>query len=250
MKKLIALVLVLAYVLVFTGCEYTKSSSDISEGAETDIQQPADTQVQEDPNAEATESQQTSVSEDNEPAIISPLPVTVDIAKLEDCMVAISLEKGDFYTDENGAIMMDVTVFVHDLYDMADIAMIKEGDTILRGQEEVLISSVERNENGVVLINGGLEYGGFELYTEENTVYYVRGYSHTKYYYELGKVSLPVSPDFIYNDASHLDKEAVIFSADDFLNDAMGIDYNFNAGNTTIQIEDGYVIAMTRVYRP
>lgn len=189
-------------------------------------------------------------TQEQESAVITPLPVTMDITKLEDCMVAISLEKGDFYRDKTGAVMMDVTVFVYDLYDMVDISLMKEGDTMLRGQDEILISSIERKESGLVLINGGLDKGGFELYTEGNTVYYEKGYSDSKFYYELGKVTLPVSPDFIYNDASDLDKDAVIFSAEDFLKDASGIDYHFNANNTTIQIEKGYVTAMTRVYVP
>lgn len=253
MKKLIALVLVLVCVLGMVGCKETKSVSDISESTATEmqeIQQTAETQRQEEQSTEVVEDQQTATSEKKEAATVIPLPVTIDIMKLEDCMAAISLEKGNFYTDKTGAVIMDVTVFVYDLYDMADISMIKEGDTILRGQEEILISSIECNENGLVLINGGLDNGGFELYTEENTVYYERGYSDMKSYYELGKVSLPVSPDFIYNDASDLDKGAVIFSAEDFLQDAVGIDYHFNANNTTIQIEDGYVTTMTRVYTP
>ena len=189
-------------------------------------------------------------TQEQESVVVAPLPVTIDITKLEDCMVAISLEKGDFYKDKTGVVMMDVTVFVYDLYDMVDVALMKEGDTILRGQEEVLISSIERKEDGHVLINGGLDKGGFELNTEGNTVYYEQGYSDAKSYYEFGKVTLPVSTDFIYNDASDLDKDAVIFRAEDFLNDAAGIQYYFNANNTTIQIEKGYVTAMTRAYVP
>ena len=229
MKKLIALVSVLVCTLCMFGCK-----PDISEGSVTETQK----------------EQFTDVTQKDEPLTVTPLPVTVDVKNLVDCTVAVSLEKGDFYTDENGAVMMDVTVFVYDLYDMADVALIKEGDTILRGKDKVLITSVERNESGTVLINGGLDKGGFELYTQENTVYYERGYSDTKSYYELGKASLPVAPGFVYKDASDLDNQPAIFGAEDFINDAEGIDYYFNASNTSIQIENGYVTAMTRVYRP
>lgn len=216
------------------------------------VVEPTVSEISESSATEMQESQQTTAAkmQEKESAVITPLPVTIDITKLEDCMVAISLEKGDFYRDKTGAVMMDVTVFVYDLYDMVDISLMKEGDIILRGQDEIKISSIERKENGLVLINGGLDKGGFELFTEENTVYYEKGYSDVKSYYELGKVTLPVSPDFIYNDASDLDKDAVIWGAEDFLKDAAGIDYHFNANNTTIQIEKGYVTAMTRVYAP
>jgi len=241
-------------MLVLGGCKTTKPVSEISESSATEMQgsqQTTETEKQKEESIAVIESQQMTTSEVKESAvIITPLPVTIDITKLEDCMVAVSLEKGDFYRDKTGAVMMDVTVFVYDLYDMVDISLMKEGDTIIRGQGEIKISSIERKESGLVLINGGLDKGGFELYTEGNTVYYEKGYSDSKFYYELGKVTLPVSKDFIYNDASDLDKDAVIFHAEDFLNDAAGIHYYFNANNTTIQIEKGYVTAMTRVYVP
>ncbi len=263
MKKNIWFIRVMIILmLVLVGCTPTKpvsESSDRTAAEMPEIQQTTETQNQSEQQEEAAESQQNSsaadseqatASEEKESAAITPLPVTIDITKLEDCTVAISLEKGDFYVDKTGSVMMDVTVFVYDVYDMVDVSLMKEGDTILRNQESVLISSIERNESGSVLINGGLDNGGFDLHTEDNTVYYERGYSDMKSYYELGKVSLPVSPDFIYNDASDLDKDAVLFRSEDFLNGAIGIDYNFNANDTTIQIEGGYVTAMTRVYTP
>ena len=254
MKKNIRLISVMMLcMLVLGGCKTTKPVSEISESSATEMQgsqQTTETERQKEESIAVVESQQMTTSEVKESAVITPLPVTIDITKLEDCMVAVSLEKGDFYRDKTGAVMMDVTVFVYDLYDMVDISLMKEGDTMLRGQDEILISSIERKESGLVLINGGLDKGGFELYTEGNTVYYEKGYSDSKFYYELGKVTLPVSPDFIYNDASDLDKDAVSFGAEDFLKDASGIDYHFNANNTTIQIEKGFVTAMTRVYVP
>lgn len=218
MKKLIVLVILLTCILGLIGCKSSGAGS--------------------------------VTSEDNESVVVRPIPVTIDITKLEDGIAAVSLEKGDIYRDKTGTVMMDVTVFVYDLYDMTEIDQMKEGDIILRGQEEVLISSIERNEGGLVLINGGLDKDGFELSVENNSVYYERGYNDIKSYYELGEASLPVSPNFIYNDASDLDKEAVIYSIEDFLQDEAGIDYYFNANNTTIQIEDGYVTAMTRAYTP
>jgi len=238
-------------LLVFVGC---KSAGSVSEVSDPAMQEPQQTTPAQNQNEQSTEiadgKQEAPLEEADAPAVIAPLPVTIDITELEDCTVAVSLEEGDFYADETGAIMMDVTVYVYDVYDMVDVSLMKEGDIILRNQEELPISSIERNESGLILINGGLDKGGFELFTEENTVYYEQGYSDLKSYYALGSVSLPVSPDFIYNDASDLDKDAVLFRSEDFLSDAGNIDYHFNANNTTIQIEDGYVTAMTRVYMP
>ena len=242
MKKLIALVLALICVLSLVGCHSNQSVPDITESVETEAQQ--------DEVTEAVDSQPTTVPEEKEPTIIKPLQTSLDITKLEDGTVAISLEKGDFYTDDTGVVMMNATVFVYDFYDMVDISLMKDGDIIVLGQNEVLISSIERDENGCVLINGGLDNDGFELYTDDDTVYHERGYSDVKSYYELGKVSLPVSSDFVYNDESDLEQDAVTMNAEDFMKAEENIDYHFNANNTTIQIENGYVVAMTRVYTP
>ena len=243
-----------------TGTEVPKNPSSESQGVvEKESQEnqeipktiEAETQIEE----KTTESEKTEVvssepAEVQEKGPVMPLPVTEELNQLEDCMVAISLNKGDVYTDKSGAVQMDVTVYVYDWYDMVDIALLKEGDSIWIRQEEVVISSIERKEDGTVRFNGGLDAGGFELHTDGNTVYYEQGYSDVKSYYELGKVTLPVSDDFIYNDASDLDKQAVIYSAEDFLKDNPGIKYYFGPSSTTIQIENGYVTAMTRVYVP
>ena len=240
MKKLIVFILALVCILSLVGCHSNQSAPDISENVATEMQ--------EEKNTEVVESQAVVVTE--EPIRIVPLPTSIDIAQLECGTVAISLEKGDFYTDDTGVLMMNATVFVYDLYDIVDVAMMKEGDIIVLCQNEVLVSSIERDENGCVLVNGGLDNGGFELQTDDDTVYYERGYSDAKSYYELGKVSLPVASDFVYTDTSDLDKDAVSMSAEDFIKSETDLDYYFNANNTTIQIDNGYVVAMMRVYTP
>ena len=240
MKKLIALLLALVCLLALCGCKPSNPVSTTPEPQKAD--QPAQTQSIETTAPEATEASDSGV--------IMPLPASFDIANLEDSIVAISLKKGDFYTDKNGTVTMNVTVYAYDIYDMVAIGSMKEGDTLSFCKEEVLISSLERGEGGKVLINGGLDNGGIELRTDDDTVYYACGYSDVKYYYELGKVSLPVSSDFIFSDTSDLDKGELTFHAEDFLKEAEGIDYYFDANNTTIRIEGGQVVAMERVYTP
>ena len=239
MKKLMALLLTLGCLLALCGCKPSNPVNTTPEPQKDD--QSAQTQSVETIAPEATEAMET--------AVIMPLPVSFDIANPEDSIVAVSLEKGKFYTDKNGTVMMDVTVYVYDQYDMAAIAGMKEGDTLTLCKEEILISSLKR-EDGKVLINGGLDNGGIELRTDDDTLYYACGYSDVKSYYELGKVSLPVSADFVFSDTSDLDKGEQTFRAEDFLNEAEGIDYHFDANNTTIRIEGGQVVAMERVYTP
>ncbi|MEE0896083.1 MAG: hypothetical protein U0L88_00430, partial [Acutalibacteraceae bacterium] len=116
--------------------------------------------------------------------------------------------------------------------------------------EEVTITEVERTDSGLVRINGGEENGGFDLVSNDNTVYYETGMNDIKAYYELGKATLPVSVDFEYIDESVLDSEAKTYYLGDFLTDDAEIEYNFTPNNTSIVIENGTIIKMNKVYMP
>ena len=188
--------------------------------------------------------------EENNAKVINPLPETLDVNALDNCTVAVSLEKGDVYVDDNGKMVMNLTVYSYELYDMVDIASLKENDVIVRRNEEVTITEVEHTASGLVRINGGEENGGFDLVSNDNTVYYESGMNDIKAYYELGKITLPVSVDFRYIDESEPEKEAKTYYSGDFLTDYAGLEYNFTPNNTTVVIEDGVIIAMNKVYMP
>ena len=180
---------------------------------------------------------------------ISPLPTYIDMNNLDNCTLAVSLEYGDAYVDDTGAMQMDVTVYDYDLYDMVDIATLEEGDTIIIRGEEVKVTSLERTDRGI-LINGGLDENGYELRTDESTVWYEIGYSDMKSYYEVGKATIRVSADMKFDDKSDLDKGEVIYYPGDFLTDKAGIIYHFVPHNTSIVIENGMIIEMYRNYMP
>ena len=188
--------------------------------------------------------------EENNTKVINPLPETLDVNALDNCTVAVSLEKGDAYVDDNGKMVMNLTVYSYELYDMVDIASLKENDVIVRRNEEVTITELERTDSGLVRINGGEENGGFDLVSNDNTVYYESGMNDIKAYYELGKITLPVSVDFRYIDESEPEKEAKTYYPGDFLTDYAGLEYNFTPNNTTVVIEDGVIIRMNKVYMP
>ena len=232
MKKLVILFLLISFVSTLLACNFNNSK---------DITQEEKNMVLE--NIEKV----TSIEEN---IVVKPLESTLDIEQLEDCTVAISFDKESFKVDETGTIILDTTIYVYDLYDMIDISRLKEGDTIVHGKNDVLIYSIERKDNGFISINGGLDNGGFELRTDDNTVYYEIGYSDLKSYYKLGKVSLPISPNFTFEDNSNLDNDAIIMNIDDLMNLEIDSDYYFNPNNTSIRIEDGNIVAMTRVYTP
>lgn len=182
--------------------------------------------------------------------VVTPLPLTVDIATLEDCTVAVSVPEGGIYLDDDGAARMEATVYAYDLYDMVDIAGLVPGDEMeLRG-ENVLVTSVERTDAGLVILNGGLEQGGFELATDDTGVYFESGFDDARTWTALGTVTLPVNEEFTFVDSSDLESGEEIWYAGDFLAPDTDIRYDFTPYNTTITIRNGQVIAMHRVFVP
>ena len=180
---------------------------------------------------------------------VSPLPITVDINNLKDYTAAVSLEKGDLYIGEDGKPWMKAKAYAYDLYDMVDIASLKEGDSIIRLGKEVKITKLERRDTGLVSINGGEENGGFDLFTDGSTVYYEIGMSDVKAYYELGEVTLEISKDFVYRDESDLESVKE-YNYQDFLNEDENIIYNFSPNNTTVVIQNGIATVMQKRYTP
>ena len=235
MKKLVVLFMLCCLV---TACGKTE---------EMNVGESATTVVTEEPQEEVTEE---PVTEEEGAVTVTPLPCTIDMNALDNCTLAVSFEKGDAYVDDTGAMRLDVTVYTYDLYDMVDMSLLKEGDTMVIGGENVLVESLERTETGAVLINGGIENGGYDFSHTENGVYFEHGMSDVKSYYPIGEASIKVSTEFRFIDSSDLDKGEMMYYPGDFLTDAAGIYYHFTPNNTSIVVEDGKVIQMTRVYTP
>jgi len=174
----------------------------------------------------------------------SPLPATVDVEKLENCTLAAAFTLGDASGGE-----ISLTVYDYELFDLVDISKLKAGDSIILSGEALLIESLERNERGDVIINGGLDKGGRELATDESGVYFESGYNDAKTYRELGVVTLPLAPDFVFTDASDPDKPPATHTAE-ALSAESGLMPYFSPSNTRVIIENGLVTAMERRYIP
>lgn len=232
-KKLAAFCVFMALVMMTMGCTKQEETTE-------------DVQNQEEVTEEVTE--EVKEESNQESGVIMPLPASVDVNNLSDCIVAISLDGKDAITEEDGNVQMKVKIWTYDLYDMVDISMLAEGSVIQIRGENVEVSSLEVLDKGVV-INGGLDNGGYELRTDENTTYYEINYSDQLAYYELGEAVLSVAEDFTFIDSSDLDKGEVTYTIEDLQNNS-DIIYHFVADNTKIVIEEGEITVMERVYTP
>lgn len=188
--------------------------------------------------------------EASEGRTVSPLPSGIDMAQLEDCTLAVSFEDGDAFVDDTGVMQLRMTVYDYDTYDMVDIGMLQAGDRIVISQEEVAVTALERSEDGTVILNGGLEQGGYELISGDGGVFYADGFNDAKQYYPLGEAIVPVSADFEFEDSSDSEAGPRTYYPGDFLTEYAGIAYHFVPTNTTVTIQGGYVVHMQRVYTP
>ncbi len=201
---------------------------------------------------EATKESVNNETEPIETAIVYPLPTTIDLNAIKDCTLAISIENGDIYAAEADTTKykMKVRVYDYELFDLADISMLDVGSIIEINKEQVEIASIERNELGTVIINGGLDVGGYELVTNENGVHYSIGYSDIKTYHEIGEIELVMSSEFVYIDASDPEGGEKKYTVADFTANNVFFEYNGTPHNTSIVVENGIVTSMIKIYTP
>lgn len=235
MKKL--MLIMVALCLLLAGCGQSKQND--SEEAETE--QPAvETEAEQDASGD---------EEQGDPAAtIYPLP-DATMENLTDAILSVSLEEGDAYVDDAGIMQMDVKIYTYDKYDMVDIAALKEGDTMVTRAGEVVVTFMERSEGGTIYINGGLEEGGFDLVTDDSGFFYETGFNDTRNWYEVGTATIRVSADFEGRDESDPEQGEVILYPGDFLVGAVS-NYDFTPYNTTVRVEEGQIVEMTRRYVP
>lgn len=242
MKKFIVFLLILTIFL--TACASTQTppgESNQPPAAESPDVPP--------PTGEGDTSSSTDAPP-SAPSTLLPLPMTIQLENLDDCTIAVALSEGSIFQDHDGTLQILAAVYAYDLYDAVALSQLKTGDTIVIRSMKIAITSLEYSSYGNLLINGGLDGGGYELCTDENTVFYETGYSDVKAWQKVGVVTLTVSPDFVYTDSSDPDGEIVLRHYDDLLTSDNGIDYYFTPQNTTLVIENGMVTAMNRVYTP
>lgn len=181
---------------------------------------------------------------------VMPLPSAVDMGAVENCTLAVSFSLGDAYVDDSGQMRMKLTVYDYELFDLVEISQLKPGDIIVMNGQNVVIDSLERDESGRVLINGGLDVGGRELSTDENGVFYETGYNDAKNYYPVGTLDLPVAADFVFTDGFDLDNGPVEYYPGDFLDPSVEMMPHFVPSNTKVIIVDRLITAINRVYIP
>ena len=156
--------------------------------------------------------------------------------------------------DLKDGVLNNVRIFTEDVYDIVDVAQMAVGDTFETEGKAVTISSLETDEYGDILINGGFEEeGGYTLTTHEDT----NGWTTTSWddfctYTQRDTVNLELAENVAFNDSWDIEKEPVTANGIEAVSNAIMASENrdFYEHNTELVIEGGKVVEINRQYVP
>lgn len=255
-KRIMALILTAAMTIPLAACANADggSASEAASEVATEAAAEASSEAATEAATEAAEESATTeaaTGESTASKVINPLEnwlTKTDLETLDDCIVAVSFSLDDLYTIESGDLALDFTVWDYDIYDMVDISQMAVGDAIVIQGETVDITSLERDDDGAVIINGGIENGGYELRHDDDTVFYPVTWDDLRLYHEVGKTSQTISEKVVFTDSSDLEAGEVTYGYSDLENPTM--EDHFVPNNTTIRMEGGAIVGIARVYNP
>ncbi|MGN0251346.1 MAG: hypothetical protein ACI4EH_08335 [Oliverpabstia sp.] len=179
---------------------------------------------------------------------ISPIPSGLDLTNLADVTLHVSFDAKSAYLNDDGALVLDMVVYDHDVYDAVDITQLAEGDTIVVNGENILVES-KKAEGELICINGGEGEGGFNLTSSGGGTFCIVGLDDRHSYYEAANVTLAVDQECVLIDDADLDNPGITLYAGDLLSledDA----YSYTPYNTTVTVASGKIIEIHRVYTP
>lgn len=201
----------------------------------------------------------SAVSSETQTTEVQPMQGVSLRDPLADGTYHISFEQDKVRVGERKNTINDAVVYDYDRYTSAEIKALSEGDTIathLDGTENTTVLTVERIErkDGYVTINGGMEEGGIDLCKEDDH-YRTLTWDDYPAYYEVGVVKQLVMADDIElsDGAADFEADPVIVKGGRAVCDAMSNEediYGWNAGNTTVTIQDGEITHIDRIWVP
>lgn len=207
----------------------------------------------------AAASTTSTTSSEAQKTEVQPMQGVLLSEPLPDGTYHISFESDKVWVGERKNTINDAVVYDYDRYTAPEIEALREGDTIathLNGTEEITaltVESIER-ENNYVTINGGIEEGGIDL-CKEDDYYRTLTWDDFPVYYEVGVAKQLVMADDIElsDGAADFEADPVIVKGDRAVCDAMSNEedgYGWNAGNTTVTIQNGEMTHADRIWVP
>ena len=180
---------------------------------------------------------------------VKPLPAGYGPDSLTDCTVPAVFTTDDFDWEAN---TLQIKVYSKDLYDIVEIEHLTPGDTLVFQGRSIVVNSVDRNDNGLVTVNGGIEHDGAELVPFEGGTYRGILLDDHAVYTLLGTATLPLADDLVMTDCGPEPNDPVDTirnNVRDYIQ-KLTIKDNFNELNTELLIENGKITQINRHWIP
>lgn len=239
-NRLRIMVLMASCALVLTACWSENAVEADSDGASTIIATE---------EADAGEEETEETVDTSNGRTVKPLTITVDVNSPEDCTLPAAFKTSDINLE---AMEMTYTMYNKDYYDAVDINMLQIGDTLVYDGQDMIVESIE-DRSGDLFINGGLDMGGCELRADDGGTYVAHGYNDVSTYSEVGRITLPISETLEVSDSINNPNAPVIAGYEDLGNYIEGLEEwssSFSQYNTSVEIRNEKVVAITRIWTP
>lgn len=178
---------------------------------------------------------------------VEPMAGSMDVSALAegDNQFTAGFRGSDARLDDDGRLVIDLTVYTYDLYDAVEITTLTPGDTLVVKGTEIPVKTVEQGDG--IAVNGGLVNGGIDLTSAGGGTFRVQLENDARDLYEVGTVTLPVGQDCVLTDDADPEDTGRTLYAGDLL--GLG-DEVFSPQATTVETVGGTVTAIHRDYIP
>ena len=178
---------------------------------------------------------------------VEPMAGSMDVSALAegDNQFTAGFRGSDARLDDDGRLVIDLTVYTYDLYDAVEITTLTPGDTLVVKGTEIPVKTVEQGDG--IAVNGGLVNGGIDLTSAGGGTFRVQLENDARDLYEVGTVTLPVGQDCVLTDDADPEDTGRTLYAGDLL--GLG-DEVFSPQATTVETVGGTVTAIHRDYTP
>lgn len=184
--------------------------------------------------------------------IMSLYPLSSADDAFADGDYSVSFTADDLTQTETGNYELSVEVFNYDKYNENDISIMQIGDFIEYCGKKVEITSIDTDDAGFIMINGGHYENGFDLRMDEG-LYRTVVENDYPVYYSVGKVTLPLSEDITLEDHAMNDNpenDGIVYEGADAINAIQNTEQMFYNTNTVITVKDEQIVQIIRYWVP
>jgi len=242
-KKLLFMMSFLLPTMLLTACWSEAAIEDESEGAMITVANESEKEVDGDSSSEDLEEGTTDGKH------VKPITVKLDLDDLKDGIYIASFSSDDINLE---ASEITCELYVTDYYEAYEINMLQIGDVLQVEGEDITVESIE-DKSGSLIINGGFEKGGCDLWPDENDTYVAKTVNDYSICSKLGKTTLSLSDSLMISDSIDDPSKPVEVGKDDLADYLEGLsDYGkvFSMNNTGVEISGGKVVNITRIWVP